>query len=813
MRVRTLLTSASSLVLFALATTATAQPAAPAESEAADEVVVTGTRTSGRTRLDSVSPVDVVTAEVLQRQGNGAELAQALANTTPAINFPRPSITDGSDHVRPATLRGLAPDQTLVLVNGVRGHVAALVAVNTSIGRGSTSFDLNTIPAAALSRVEVLRDGASAQYGADAIAGVINLRLREAREGGSATVNWGHYDTEVPTARGRRDEKDGKTWTISGWQGLPLGADGFLTVSAEYVKRDPTNRSDFANTAALPLYPAGTILGRFGDPELESRTIFLNAGLPIGGDWELYGTLGYQDRESTAAATARAYNNANNVPAIYPLGFLPFINSDITDTTVIFGARGVWAGFDVDLSGTWGENTLDYTVLNSVNATFGAASQRTFRAGNLAYDQWVFGADFTRAYEVGLAEPLNVAFGLEYRKETFQVGAGEPASYSSGGGAGAPVSQGFPGFRPSNVTDESRNNWSAYLDLEGKLTPQLTVGVAGRFEDYSDFGTTTTGKVSGRYDFTPDVAVRGAISTGFKAPALQQQFFSYTSTNNVTTVVNGVPVTNLIEAGTFRVTDPAAIALGSRPLEPETSLNKSLGVVFRRGAFELTVDAYQIEIEDRIVYSENLGVATPSTPPGATAAIQALLAPFGVSAARFFLNGVETETKGLDVVARYRLDTGAAGRFDFLAAANLNDTDVKRVPPLTPQQPQPLFDRANILTFEEGQPERKLIGSVDWTLGAFEATFRATDYDSVLVPNNNISLDYATGPATVLDLEARYTFPRDVRLAIGVNNLTDEYPDFTPAAINSPTGSVGFSSFSPYGFNGRFIYARATVSW
>jgi iron complex outermembrane receptor protein len=802
-----LLAAASALTL--VATGAAAQD----DAAAVEEIVVTGTRAEGRTRLDTLAPVDVINAQALGRQGVSTELAQSLAALTPAVNFPRPAISDGSDHVRPATLRGLAPDQTLVLINGVRGHVGALVNVNGSIGRGSTAFDLNTIPTVAISAVEVLRDGASAQYGADAIAGVINLRLREARSGGSASFNYGVYNTEVKTARGERDANDGVTHSVAGWQGLPLGEEGFLTISGEYVSRQPTNRSDFANPTALPNYGRPIILGRFGDPELESWTVYANAGLPLSNGWELYGVAGYQSRDSISAATARAYNNSGNVPAIYPGGFLPEIATDIVDYNLIGGIKGEAGGFDLDLNVSFGRNELEYVTQNSVNASFGAASQTSFDAGDLAYDQFLIGLDVKRAYEVGLVSPLNVAFGVEYRHEGFEVGAGEPASYSQGPFAGAPVSQGFPGFRPSNVTDVGRHSYGAYVDLEGEFTEQFSFGVAARYEDFSDFGSTLTGKASARYDFSDMFALRGSVSSGFKAPALQQQYFSYTSTNLVTTVVNGVPTSQLIEAGTFRVTDAPAIALGAQPLEPETSINFSGGAVLRNGPFELTIDAYHINIEDRIVYSESLGVATPSTPPGATAAIQALLAPFGVSAARFFLNGVETTTTGLDIVGRYRLETETAGRFDFTAAANFNKTEVDKIPPLTPQQPQPLFDRGNLLTFEEGTPERKLVASVDWSLGDFGASAKATNYDSVLVPNNNATLDYTTGDATLIDIEGRYNLPYGVRIALGVNNLTDKYPNITPGAINSPTGSVGFPQYSPFGFNGRFLYGRLSIDW
>lgn len=790
----------------------------PQDATSVDDVVVTGTRTVGRSRLDTIAPVDVISAETLTRQGAGTETATALAATAPSINFPRPAISDGSDHVRPATLRGLAPDQTLVLINGQRGHISALVNVNGSLGRGSAAFDLNTIPTVALGSVEVLRDGASAQYGSDAIAGVMNLRLREARDGGGVTLNYGVYDTKVETARGSRDESDGAQTSLSGWVGLPLGSDGFLTLSAEIQDREPTNRSDYAVPAATPTGSTTTVLGRFGDPAVEAQSIWFNAGKPVDANWSIYGFGGYQTKDTESAATARAFNNANNVLSVYPNGFLPIIATQIEDINLYGGTKGEAGGIVWDFSAGYGRNALDYRVLNSINASFGAASPLEFEAGGLEYDQWIFSIDGVRPMDVGLYEPLNIAFGVEARKEAFVQTPGEPRSYdknpgSSQGGA----AQGFPGFSPANAVDVERSNWGAYLDLEGKLSDAFSFGAAARYEDYSDFGDTLTGKLSARYDFSPSFAVRGAVSTGFRAPALQQQFFSYIATNLVTTVVGGVPVTNLIQSGTFRPSDPVSIALGAQPLEPETSVNYSLGGIFRSGGFELTIDAYQIDVEDRIILSENLGPTRPSQSAATTNAVLAIINPFGVSSARFFTNGLETTTKGIDVVARYRLPTDAAGRFDFTFAANFNETEVTKVPgiPLVsiPVSPNFLFDRSNILAFEQGTPETKVVGSLDWELGAWSATARTTYYDSVLVANNNASIDYETGDHTLFDLEGRYEFAGGVSLALGVNNLFDEYPAFTPAALNAPTGSVGYPQYSPFGFNGRFLYGRIGYNW
>ncbi|GAM98743.1 tonB-dependent receptor [alpha proteobacterium U9-1i] len=815
---RQVLTAFVSVLALAAAAPAMAQDSQSASAEATgEEIVVTGTRTAGRTRLDTIAPVDVISAEALTRDGAGTETAKALAEAVPSLSFPRPAISDGSDHARPATLRGLPPDQTLVLINGQRGHVGALVNVNSALGRGSTAFDLNTIPSVALGSVEVLRDGASAQYGSDAIAGVVNLRLREADEGGAVTVSHGFFDTEFDTARGSHERRDGEQTSLAGWVGMPLTDDGFLTVSAEIQQRSPTNRSDYAAPSAVNGGSSNTVLARFGDPEVEARSFYVNSAVGLGGGWELYAFGGIQDKDTESGATARPFNDARNVASIYPNGFTPRIATEIFDYNLYGGVRGEAGGVDWDFALGYGGNQLDYTVNNSLNRSYGAASPTSFDAGGLGYNQLTLSIDGVRPLEWGFAAPINLAFGLEYRTEEFTIDAGEVASYGDGGAGGALGSQGFPGFAPRNEVSEERNNWSAYADLEGELTSGFTMGVAGRYENYSDFGSQVTGKLSARYDFNDNFALRGAVSNGFHAPALQQQYFSYTSTNLVTQLIGGVPVTSLIEAGTFRVEDPVAITLGAQPLEPETSVNYSVGAVFRGGGFELTVDAYQIEVSDRIIYSENLGTTRPSQSAATTNAVVALLAPFGVSAARFFLNGLDSTTTGIDVVGRYRLPTDSAGRFDFTLAGNFNETSIDRIPEQPnigiPTSPFFLFDRSNILAFEEGTPSTKVTGSVDWQLGGWSAQAKATYYDSVLVANNAPALDYSTGSATLIDLEGRYAFEQGLSVALGVENATDEYPNFTPATINGATGSVGFPQYSPYGFNGRFVYARLSYAF
>ncbi|HVK42784.1 MAG TPA: TonB-dependent receptor, partial [Phenylobacterium sp.] len=747
-------TSAASLV----AGSAFAQTAGAPGGEV-EELVVTGTRTEGRSRLETLAPVDVITADALQQRGS-TELATALATSVPSITFPRPSNTDGTDAIRPATLRGQGPDQTLVLVNGTRRHATALVNTNGSVGRGSAAVDLNAIPSTAIDRIEVLRDGASAQYGSDAIAGVINLRLREAAVGGGLSVTYGSNVTSFDGFYGRDDNiTDGATTTVSGWQGLTILGDGFLTLSAEYRNRENTNRSDIDKRVT-----PNRITSRFGDADVEDVSFYANAGKPLNDVWDLYGWYGYQHRDASSAATFRLPTDTQqNVLSVYPNGYLPLLTTDTEDNSAGLGLRGEIGGFTADFNVVYGKNDIDFGVQNTINPSFGAASPTSFQAGGLTYDQLVFGADFSRAFEVGLAGPLNVAFGLEARQETYKINQGQYESYGRGPITGVAFgSRGFTGFTPSNEVDVDRNNVGVYIDLEGKVTEQLTLSGAIRYEDYSDFGDTTTGKLAARYDFTPEFAVRGAISTGFRAPALQQQY--YTSTSIL--YIDNVP----FETGTYPATSAVATALGAQPLKAETSDNYALGFVFRRGAFELTVDGYKIDVKDRIVLSETLQ-GSPTAAPGTNArVIYDLLAPYGATAARFFINGVDTDTVGLDVVARYRIVDEQAGTFDLTAAGNINDIEVKRTPVTTTlPTPTSLFARQATLRFQEGTPKQKLTLQGDWSREAWGATVRTTFYGDVLSPGTlaDGSADNSTGNRGLVDLEARYTFPVGLTASVG----------------------------------------------
>jgi iron complex outermembrane receptor protein len=795
-----------------LATTAVAQTkptnaaAAPAAVTTTEELVVTGTRAEPRSRLESLSPVDVVTASALQKTGS-TELATALAETVPSIDFPRPSNTDGTDSVRPATLRGQGPDQTLVLINGVRAHTSALVNLNGSVGRGSAAVDLNTIPGVAIDRIEVLRDGASALYGSDAIAGVINIGLRQADHGGGASVTYGEHITGFQGFYGRTGRiTDGQDLTVSAWQGLKILGDGFLTLSAQYRDFDHTNRSDND-----PRFPALGVTSRFGDGDVEEQTIYVNGGKPIG-DWNLSFWGGGQQRHTETAATFRAPNDASqNIPSVYPNGYLPLINTHSDDWSVGAALKGEIAGWKSSFSIDYGWNRLKYGVEHTLNPSLGPTSPHSFYAGDMTYDQLVGNADFSRDFDVGLAGPLNVAFGLEARNESYQIGAGEPGSYIRG--TVAPTlsigSRGFSGFQPDNVVDKSRNNVGLYLALEGKVIDRLTLSGAVRQEHYSDFGDTTNGKVSGRFEITPNLALRGSAESGFRAPSLQQQYF----TSTAILFINGVP----FDTGTFPSTSPTGLALGGEPLKPETSRNFSLGAVFHVDRFELTFDGYEIDVDDRIVLSETLTGSATAAPGTNARVIFNLLQPFGASAARFFLNGVNTRTTGFDVVASYKLPDTGIGDFNFTLSGNNNHLRVTKTPTTkTTILPTPvsLFARQATLRFEDGTPSWKITFQTDWTAGNWGAYIRPTFYGDVLSPGTlaDGSADVHTGKRTVWDLEAHYNFPHGVTAAVGADNLFDAYPRQVAPALNT-TGAAPFPSFSPFGFEGRFVYGRLSLNW
>lgn len=782
-----------------------------AEVIGADRIVVTGTRTAGRTVLETLAPVDLLGAEDLDRHGS-TELNDILSYSLPSFNFPNPAINDGTDSIRPAQLRGLSPDQTLVLVNGKRRHTSALLNLN-QVGRGAAAVDLNTIPTAAIGALEVLRDGASAQYGSDAIAGVINVRLREAQEGGAITMTYGERLTRLDGARTSRNIRDGETLTVSAWSGFQLGTDGFLTVSGEFRDRKHTNRADIDTQRQYAFLPDGgldprelsfdRLNWRHGLADVRDATLLVNAGLPINDEIELYGFASYQDRSATSVGFYRRASDARNVPEIYPDGFLPEIRPDITDFSVAGGARGFIGIWGWDASAVHGSNEVDWTIGNSLNRSLGVNSPTVFDAGSLKFEQSTLNFDASRLLDVGaFAGPINMAVGAEFRYERYKLGEGEPASYFGEPGL-ATGSQVFPGYQPENAVDESRNSYSLYVDFEADVTDQFIGSAALRFEDYSDFGTTLNAKLAGRFQATTALAFRGAVSTGFRAPSLQQSH--YTATSTVFSTENGILIGR--ETGHFAVDSDIARALGSQPLDPEEAVNYSIGLVFAQGGLVLTIDAYQIEIDDRVLLSENLSASNVVE-----------LLPEGINAARFFINAADSRTRGIDAVANYDWDAGRIGRFSALLAANYNEStlsNIRATAVLSELDPPPtVFSRQNLLRQEEGAPGNKQIVGLDWTRDNVSALVRGTRFGSVLISANDPASDWTVDGMWVVDVEGSIDVSPQVTVSLGANNLFDSYPTinpfFDPVNQNAP---FLFSAFSPAGFSGRFVYLRGRYSW
>jgi iron complex outermembrane recepter protein len=791
-----------------------------------EAIAVTGTRGEARSVINSPVPIDVLSAADIKSTGR-TETAQILQQLAPSVNFPRASISDGTDHVRPATLRGLAPDQALVLVNGKRRHTGALVNVNGSVGRGSAAVDLNAIPASMIERIEVLRDGAAAQYGSDAIAGVVNIVLKTTGPG------------EISSTLGQTSEGDGAVaqGAVDGGMSSPRGS--YFHAGAEYRGRGWTNRSlgdprpqSFAEASAGTIRDnaTGPVNHRQGDAATTDYVGFFSGGYNFQSGGEAYAFGGLGHRRGQAAGFFRRAQDDRTVRALWPNGFLPIIQSTILDGSLGLGLRGARNGVRYDLSTVYGRNTFDFDVLHSNNVSMGNASPTDFYAGQLGFDQSTTNLDLFREFRLTETMPLRVGVGGEYRRDGYKIKAGDEASYLNGGQTildasgnpttrpGAVGSQVFPGFTPQNATNVSRGNTSAYVDLETDITESLLLNAAGRYENYSDFGSTTNGKLAARYTIIPQVVLRGALGTGFRAPSLGQSYFQSTATN----FIGGVPKDVL----TLPVEGADARALGATSLRPEKSRNYSLGVALAPlPTLGLTVDYYQITIDDRIVLSENF--------VGPQIENYFLAQSRTVSGARFFTNAIDTKTGGLDVVGNYGLNFGARGAMKVTAGYNRNQTRVTHVDATPSQlqgQQEVLFGRVERARIEEGQPRSNVLASVNYDVGGIGFNVRAQRFGSVTVRNpisanvNTQVRDQTFSAKTITDVSLSYRFLDRLTVTAGADNVFDVYPDRnnqlgnpdpTPNTLgnqnfagNSNFGIFPYNQFSPFGFNGRFVYGR-----
>lgn len=866
-------TSRRASILAALALSLSAGEAALAQSPATDaqqpqevtKITVTGSRVSNRVVSDSATPIDLLTAEEISSTGQ-IQLHSALKIVVPSFSVSAPATAGALDFTSSPTLRGLGPGDLLLLINGKRRHSTGALNLNNQIGRGDVGYDFNTIPPAAIGRVEVLRDGASALYGADAVAGVINIFLDKS------------LGARVSATGGVTSEGDGRTADVSGSFGTPLGKDGVVRTTVRYQDRERSNRAEpdtrqmyFGSNgtraisgnygSGIGLTPSnGTLDPReatfdrnvfwLGDAPYTAGTVFLNAEKPLRGATALYTFGGYSRLSGDSQGFFRRPGDNNTVRALHPNGFEPQQRSIFENLSLAIGAKGGdIAGFGWDLSTQFGESKIDNDIYNSNNPSLGAASPTAAYLGGTTFSQWTTNLDFTRDFSIGLVSPAKFATGAEFRKEYFKAVAGEPDSYRNGRvavldgpGAGTLASVGIQplsGLTPGDARKEDRHSVAAYAELEQDLTTRWVATAAARFERFSDFGNSSTFKLSSRYKVSEPFALRGSYSTGFKAPNLAQ---SYTSTTTVT-FLSGNPVNLRL----LPVDDPIARLLGATDLRPAKSKNASFGAVFAQGAFTLTGDVYRIDIRDRLALSSTFQDVRVTN-------LLAGLGFSGIGAVSYMTNAIDTTTSGFDLTSSYRVRLREQGTVTLTAAANVNKTKIDRIAP-TPGPlsalgiTTPLYDLTQQVRLTDASPKDKYILGAQWKkerLGVNLSVVRYGEVSAVaftsltpaqiaaVTPGYNVRLEPTATPSAnsqvvqtfgakiLADLSVSYQFGK-IGLTVGVNNLFDVYPDkqiaSTPASVAAGTngsdnaGIFPYHYISPFGYTGRSIFAKVDYTF
>ena len=804
------------------ATPSAVQPASPLAGtsdnpDTSQRVVVTGSRARNRTVFDSPVPVDVFSGPQLTQSLSAGDVGQALQNLDPAINMPRVSSSGTSDTVRTIQLRGLAPDETLVLVNGKRRHASSIMDTE-GLFPGTVSVDINALPISAIDGIEVLRDGAGAQYGSDALAAVVNFRLKSSSSGGSAAVTFGANSTRF--APSDRRITDGQAVTVSADKGLALGDGGFFHFGGDAQNRKGTNRAGptvaadaSENDTAADEALNGRVLFKSGDPDQHGGDLFYNAGLPLGGGLRAYSFATYSQRHSLGGAFFRYPGDSTNVASIYPQGYRPETTNDTTDVSWVGGLAASTADWTIDGSARIGQNAFDYGVQDSLNASLGASSPTKFHLADFRFRQLALNLDASREFEsAALAEPATLALGAEAMHEGYRTRPGDPASYAAGSVTSAPPgAQAGPGLRPEDAVDLGRYVKSVYADVDLPVTRRLLLDVAARYSDYGGSDDAVTGKLAARFKITDAWLLRGSFSNSFRAPALAQTGFRFT-TLNFNEDGSGLQNDALLPAS-----DPLARAFGARTLKPELSTNLSLGTAWKAsGTTTFSADAYRIRIRNRITRSSDLQ----------SDAVSAYLDSVGrtdIESVAFLTNALDTTTQGIDLVANHGEEL-AAGTLNLGAALNFNDTKIDRVrnssaalaaidPTLTLLTPE------SLLVIKRGSPKNKLVFSADWSSSTWGAVARVTRYGAVYDQSFDSSAPTVDGASAQrfganwsTDLEVSYHFTPKVSLAIGGNNVFDRYPDRTYAG-STLGGALPYDYIAPIGINGAFYYGRLAVTF
>jgi iron complex outermembrane receptor protein len=834
-----------------------------------NEVTVTGSRNPSRTRVETPVPVDVIPISTVINDIGQVDVNQILTFIAPSFQSARQTISDGTDHVDPAQLRGLGTDQVLVLINGKRRHQSALVNVNGTVNRGQVGTDMSAIPATAIERIEILRDGASAQYGSDAIAGVINIILKKRTGLLEAGISYGAYVSEYDKnyalfkINNKKDDPsvkvtDGNTLQASLGYGFGIGK-GYLSITGEYINRLGTNRTGTYTGRVYPnvngvdrddsiMSARGQTRNAFdmrvGNSDMKGGSAFYNFAYPMGQHGELYAFGGLSKKKGEATGVFRYPNGipgnattyAANALALYPNGFLPEIHSDIMDFSTAVGFKTKFGEWNFDLSNTYGINKFDFGVENSVNYTQFVKpgnNQTSFDAGGLKFWQNTVNADVSKQYPV--LEGLNVAAGLEYRVDAFGIRSGEEASYqnfdvNSKAVSGAQV---FPGFVNTIGDDKTRNAKAIYLDLEQDFTTKFLVTGALRYENYSDFGGTLNYKLATRYKFSDFLNVRASMSSGFRAPSMQQRFFAKTNTLFVSQGGNLVPV----QSGTFTNESQPAKILGIPELKEETSNNYSVGLTARPfTGFEATVDAYIIDIDDRIVLTNNFSGGTDAN-------LKAQLDAVGASSANFFANAIDTRAKGLEAVLSYNKTFLRKHSLRTTLAMTFIDNEVKKGADGKPiihasqilvnsGQIGNYFNREDQSRVEVANPKNKISLTFNYKYSKFGAMLRFVNFGKVVYldpsidpsnpgafpmnafnANQRETLDQEFSAKTVTDLSLSYQIIPELSFTIGANNLFDVYQDIQKHSGNMSTGRFVYSRrVQQMGFNGAYYFGRLRLA-
>lgn len=871
---------------------------------ALDEVVLLGSRAPGRTTLESTVPIDVIDVRELTTSSPQVNLNQILNYVAPSFTSNTQTISDGTDHIDPASLRGLGPDQVLVLINGKRRHNSSLVNVNGTFGRGSVGTDLNAIPAASIKRIEVLRDGAAAQYGSDAIAGVINIVLND--NVNQLTINTTTGANFTKNANDQTGGVDGATTNISANYGLPLGEKGgFINFTGDFDYRDDYSRMKEWEGSVFNLYntverfanqdpnfqlsnlldddvtdvnfyagqagiiPTGSSLSkselqtilsadntaaelaarglersdfnmRVGQSAIRGGRFFANFSLPLDdNETELYSFAGISSRTGNSAGFYRLPNQSRTYTPAYINGFLPEINSNIKDKSISVGIKGKISDWNVDFSNTYGINAFLYTIGNTFNASLQNASPTTFDAGGFNFSQNTTNLDVSKFYE-SIFSGLNIAFGAEYRLENYEINAGEEASYAQYTNAGQVItlasqnpatdffgaarpggSQVFPGFSPKNELSRGRSSIAGYADFEADLSETFLLSFATRFEDYSDFGSTINFKLASLYKVTPNINIRGAVNTGFRAPSLHQLNFNSTST---IFDQQGNPQ----EVGTFANDSRAANLLGIPELKQETSKSISVGFTAKipSANISLTVDGYFVGIDDRVVYTGQFAPRRDSNGvpiDAANAELANLLRQANANAASFFANAIDTESKGLDIVVTHRTNLTNNMRLRSDLSATFSKT--KKVGDINASEilenaglVETYFPEESRVYLEEAVPRTKINLSNSLNFNKWNVFLRNVYFGEVTEATNNILLQQEFSSKIVTDLTIGYEASESLTITIGANNLFDIYPDrakqdldpITPGDQNNRSdGRFDWSRRAQqFGIGGRFLFAR-----